>query len=67
MRKPEKSAKQTRRANRGNVPGCLGMEELAMLMGRNNISESQTKCIRCERSSLRPCERSDCPQLMLTR
>lgn len=45
MRNREKSAAQTRRANRGNVPGCLGMEELAMLMGKRIAPDPN--CVDC--------------------
>lgn len=33
-RSKEKSAAQTRRANRGNVPGFLGVAELSKLAGK---------------------------------
>lgn len=46
MRKPEKTQAAIRRANRGNVPGVLGMEEMAMLMGRPPMTWPQAQKAR---------------------
>jgi len=41
MKRREKTQAEIRRANRGNVPGVLGMAEMAMLSGA-------AKCKPCE-------------------
>jgi hypothetical protein len=56
-RRPERSADQQRKANRGNVPGVLGMEEMAVLM--NNIA----RCSKCDGPAKGGCSRKDCPQV----
>lgn len=38
-RRPERTAAQLRRANRGNVPGVLGMAEMAMLMPKREPAD----------------------------
>lgn len=55
MSRPERTQKQLRRANRGNVPGVLDMAELAMLSGRaDTVSEPRTPqwvlCVVCAHS-----------------
>ena len=35
MKRREKTTSQLRQANRGNVPGMLGLEELAKLAGKS--------------------------------
>lgn len=45
--KREKTQAEVRRANRGNVPGVLGMEELSKLTGRAD-SVSKTVCKLCD-------------------
>lgn len=51
-KRPAPTAAQTRRANRGNVPGVLGMEELAMLSGRPD-TVSNPVCRLCDGSGKR--------------
>jgi hypothetical protein len=46
-RKPEKTAAAIRRANRGNVPGVLGMEEMAMLSAAPHLGV----CPSCARKT----------------
>ncbi len=47
MKRPQKTAAQLRRANRGNVPGMLGMEELRLLTQLHKPCET-------------PCDPQDC-------
>ncbi len=77
MKRREKSAAQLRRANRGNVPGVLGMAEMAVLSGKvltSTSSDTQSlfaaapltpwsKCAKCDGSRRAVCTRSDCPQV----
>lgn len=47
MKRTPKTQAETRRANRGNVPGVLGMAELAMLMGTRAVGQ----CPACGRQT----------------
>lgn len=61
--KPQRTQSQLRRTNRGNVPGFLGMAEMAMLSGRQDTTSKPTKCARCDGSARAVCTRQDCPQV----
>lgn len=59
MKRTPKTQAETRRANRGNVPGVLGMAELAMLGGIRD------KCRLCDGSPSAVCTRKECPQALV--
>ncbi len=49
MKRPDKTAADQRRANRGNVPGFLGMAEMAML-----TTPAVGQCDTCKRPTWEP-------------
>ncbi len=67
-RYPPKTQAELRRANRGNVPGVLGMAEMAMLMGQPHCRvdpSAQKPCVHAASCRCEGCTQSQpCPECM---